>query len=108
MNKDQMKIKNLSEEEGSVQNAIVNWWKNYDFFDKSIDDILNDIKEIIPQDKINNVEVQDLLAKIQKINDTEKAAIIIGNFVLRGDHQAQLNGYREVGRKFLKNFGRKR
>ena len=108
MNKDQMKIKNLSEEEGSVQNAIVNWWKNYDFFDKSINDILNDVKEIIPQDKINNTEVQDLLAKIQKINDTEKAAIIIGNFVLRGDHQAQLTGYREVGRKFLKNFGRKR
>ena len=103
MNNDNIKMKNLSEEEGSVQNAIVNWWKTYDFFDKSIECILDDLIEIIPQDKMNHIEVQDLLTKIQKINDAEKAAIIIGNFVLRGDHQGQLHGFKEVSAKYHKS-----
>lgn len=103
MNKNKIEMKNLSEEEGSVQNAIVTWWKTYDFFDKSIKEILDNLIEIIPQDKMNDTEVQDLLTKIQKINDVEKAAIIIGNFVLRGDHQGQLHGFKEVSAKYRKS-----
>lgn len=103
MNKDNIKMKNLSEEEGSVQNAIVKWWKTYDFFDKDIATIYNDLLMIIPQDKINEQEVQDLLNKIKAINDTEKAAVIIGNFVLRGDHQGQLHGFKEVSAKYRKS-----
>lgn len=103
MNKDNIEIKNLSEEEGSAQNAIVTWWQTYDFFDKNTNDIYNDLIMIIPQDKMNDTEVQDLLTKIQKINDVEKAAIIIGNFVLRGDHQGQLHGFKEVSAKYRKS-----
>lgn len=102
MNNNDIKIKNLSEEEGSVQNAIVNWWKTYDFFDKDINTIHNDLSSIIPQDKIKEQEVQDLLNKILNINDIEKAAVIIGNFVLRGDHQGQLHGFKEVSAKYRK------
>ena len=43
------------------------------------------------------------IAQIQKINDVEKAAIIIGNFVLRGDHQGQLHGFKEVSAKYRKS-----
>ena len=103
MSNDNIKMKNLSEEEGSVQNAIVNWWKTYDFFDKDILTIYNDLINIIPQDKIKEQEVQDLLDKIKAINDTEKAAVIIGNFVLRGDHQGQLHGFKEVSAKYRKS-----
>lgn len=103
MNKDNVKTKNLSEEEGSVQNAIVTWWKTYDFFDKDITTIYNDLINIIPHDKIKDQEVQDLLNKILKINDVEKAAVIIGNFVLRGDHQGQLHGFKEVSSKYRKS-----
>lgn len=108
MNKDNIEIKNLSEEEGSVQNAIVNWWQTYDFFEKSSEQIYNDLIQIIPKEKKEDSQVKRLLGSILRSKDYTIAASIIQEFVLRGDNLSNLRGFKEVEPKFMKNFGRKR
>ena len=98
---------NMSEVEGSASNIIVNWWKDYNLEDKTPKQIYEDIIKILPSDRIKEPKVQDLLKSLNRSRNINQSAIALGNFVLRGDHESTLHGYREVDRKFLKNFGRK-
>lgn len=99
---------NLSEVEGSASNAIVKWWNSYDWSSKSPKQVFEDIVQIIPEDKKNEPKVKDLLRKLMNARFIENSAIIIGNFVLSGDHESTLTGFKEKDRKFMKNFGRSR
>ena len=98
---------NMSEVEGSVSNIIVNWWNTYDLSDKTPKQVYEDVISILPPDRIKEPKVQGLLKSLSKARDINQSGIALGNFVLRGDHESVLHGYREVDRKFLKNFGRK-
>lgn len=95
--------KRILEEDSSVYDAIVNWWKTYDFISKDTLTICDDLLAVIPQDKHDLKEVQDLFNKIKLIDNAEKIAITIGNFVLRGYHQGQLHGFKEVSAKYRKS-----
>ena len=98
---------NMSEVEGSVSNIIINWWNTYKLDDKTPKQVYDDIIKILPQDRIKEPKVQGLLKSLHYAKDINQSGIALGNFVLRGDHESVLHGYREVDRKFLKNFGRK-
>lgn len=98
---------NMSEVEGSVSNIIVNWWTAADLDKKSPMEIYNEVYKLIPDDRMNEPKVDALLKSLFRARNSEQSGIALGNFVLRGDHESILHGYREVDRKFLKNFGRK-
>lgn len=99
---------NMSEVEGSASNAIVKWWKTYNMESSSPKKIYDDVFKIIPEDKRDEPKVVDLLNKLKKSPNTERSALIIGNFVLRGDNEAVVHGTKEKDRKYMKDFGRKK
>ena len=79
--------KELSQVEGSASNAVVKWWKDYDFSNKSVNEIKKDLMNIIPENRKNEPKVKELIRNIEKAKTNQKAAIAIGNFVLKGDNQ---------------------
>lgn len=81
----------LSTKAGTASNAIVNWWKNYDFSTKNPKQIYNDLVRILPKDKLNEPKVKKLCQEILRSKTGDKAALTIGNFVLKGDKQGVIN-----------------
>lgn len=97
---------NLSEVEGSVSNIIINWWNDYDFSNKTPQQVHEDVYKLIPEDRIEEPKVQQLMKSLKYAKNSEQSAIAIGNFVLRGDNLSTLHGFKDKERKFMKNFGR--
>lgn len=98
---------NMSEVEGSASNAIVNWWSSYNFENASVQQIIQDLTSIIPDDRKNEPKVKGLFKSLSYAKNNQQAAVAIGNFILSGDHEGVVVGTREKDRKFLKNFGRR-
>ena len=98
----------LSTVDDSVSSAIANWWSDYDFFEKPVKQIYSDLVAIIPENRKNEPKVKRLLTNIQRCRDYTSAASAIQEFVLKGENLGQLRGFKEVDRKFMKNFGHKR
>ena len=90
-NKKLKEDKELSGKEGTASNAIVNWWKNYDFSAKNPKQIYDDLVKILPEDKLNEPKVKKLCQEILRAKTGDKAALTIGNFVLKGDKQGVIN-----------------
>lgn len=76
--------------EGSASNAIIKWWSNYDFYNRTPQEIYLELTRIIPKDELSQASVCKLLNQIINSKNAENAALLIGNFVLRGDHQSIL------------------
>lgn len=98
---------NMSEVEGSASKSIVDWWSTYNFEESTPKQIIEDLRSIIPEDRLEEPKVKNLFKNLSYAKNVQQSATTIGNFVLSGDHEGVVGGTRERDRKFLKNFGRK-
>ena len=39
--------------EGSASNAIIKWWSNYDFYNRTLQEIYLELTRIIPKDELS-------------------------------------------------------
>jgi hypothetical protein len=98
---------NMSEVEGSASNSIVKWWSTYKFEDMSPEQIYTDVKNVIPDDRLDEPKVKNLFRTLSNAKDNTQAAIAIGNFILSGDNVGIIVGTKEKDKKYLKNMGRR-